>query len=155
MENWNSPVETEVHRSLAASLFNFTWDLMEKAQRSADEDRLMVHAAHASRFHWQVAGAPVNWARGEWQLSRVYWMLGRAQEAREAAQASLNLCENHDLGPFDTAFAHEALARALALLGRSDDKTRHVAIGRRLAALMPAGGDRQWVEDNLAEAAAL
>lgn len=155
MENWNSPVETEVHRSLAASLFNFAWDLMEKERRSADENRLMVHAAHASRLHWQAAGGPMHWARGEWQISRVYWMLGRTQEARDAAQASLNLCEEHDLGLFDTAFAHEALARVMALMGRTDDKTRHVALGQRLAALMPAGDDRQWVEDNLAEAAAL
>jgi hypothetical protein len=155
MENWNSPVETEVHRSLAASLFNLTWDLMEKQQRSADEDRLMVHAAHASRFHWQAAGSPVHWARGEWQISRVYWMLGRANAAQEAAQVSLDLCQAYDLGPFDTAFAHEALARTMALQGRDDDKTRHVVMGRRLAALLPAGDDRKWVEDNLAEAAEL
>lgn len=155
MENWKSPVEPEAHRSLAASLFNLTWDLMEKSQRSADEDRLMVHAAHASRLHWQEVGGPVHWARGDWQISRVYWMLARAAEALDAARASLTLCETHNLGPFDTAFAHEAMARAMALMDRDDDKTRHIALGRRLAALLPEGDDRQWVEANLAQAAQL
>ena len=38
-----------------------------------DDDR-MLHAAHASRFHWGEAPEcrPENLARGEWQISRVY-----------------------------------------------------------------------------------
>ena len=41
----------------------------------------MLHAAHASRFHWGEVGEPVNFARGEWQISRVYAVLGRPEPA--------------------------------------------------------------------------
>ncbi|MBA3365103.1 MAG: hypothetical protein H0U03_04865, partial [Actinobacteria bacterium] len=59
-------------RQLAVDLFNFVWTLLEKADRTGEEDDTMLHAAHASRFHWGEVGAPVNLARGEWQVSRVY-----------------------------------------------------------------------------------
>ena len=38
-------------------------------------------AARASRFHWGEVGEPVNRVRGEWQCSRVYAVLGRAEPA--------------------------------------------------------------------------
>lgn len=59
-------------RKLAASLFNHVWDLMEKKNRTIEENDRMIHAAHASRYHWGNVGEPVNLARGEWQVSRVY-----------------------------------------------------------------------------------
>ena len=31
----------------------------------------MIHAAHASRYHWSQVGTKANLARGEWQVSRV------------------------------------------------------------------------------------
>ena len=42
--------------------------------RSREDDDRMIHAAHASRFHWGEAPEckPENLARGDWQVSRVY-----------------------------------------------------------------------------------
>lgn len=40
-----------LHRQLGIDLFNHTWELLDKPNRTRDEDDAMIHAAHASRFH--------------------------------------------------------------------------------------------------------
>ena len=102
------------HRQLGVDLFNEVWRLMETRE---DDDRL-VHAAHASRFHWGEAPEckPENLARGEWLISRVYVVLGRAEPAVWHAQRCLERCEQNGIGDWDLAYAFEALARAFALV---------------------------------------
>ena len=79
----------------------------------------MIHAAHASRYHWgQVPSVtPAHLARGEWQISRVYAVLGRAEPALHHARRVLELCQQNGIGEWDLAFAYEALARAYAVAG--------------------------------------
>ena len=79
----------------------------------------MLHAAHASRFHWGEAEecGPENLARGEWQVSRVYTVLGRVEPAIWHARRCLEHCEQNGIGDCDLAYAYEALARAHALAG--------------------------------------
>jgi hypothetical protein len=54
-------LEPALERKVAADLFDDTWTLLEKPDRTERETDLMVHAAHASRFMWEET------ARGEWQ----------------------------------------------------------------------------------------
>jgi hypothetical protein len=123
------PVTPEQSRRLAADLFNQVWTLMEQSDRSSADDDRMLHTAHASRYLWGEVGEPVNRARGEWQVSRVYCLLGRAEPALHHAQRCLDECVANDLGGFDIAYAHGALARAQALAG-----DRAAAAGSRLRA---------------------
>jgi hypothetical protein len=106
---------------LASQLFNETWRLMEQEERTTADDDRMVHAAHASRYHWgQVATVtPAQLARGEWQISRVYTLLGRAEPAVHHAGRVLDLCRENGIGDWDLAFAYEALARAHAVAGNA------------------------------------
>jgi DNA-binding transcriptional MerR regulator len=104
-------------RRLAAALFNATWTMMEKENRSRDEDDAMLHMAHASRHHWGQIGTPINFGRGEWQCSRVYAVLGRAEPSLHHAQRCLDICQENGFGDFDLAFAYEALARGHAVAG--------------------------------------
>ena len=105
-------------RLLAAQLFNETWRLLEQEKRTQLDDDRMVHTAHAARCHWgQVPTAtPAHLARGEWQISRVYSVLGRA-EALHHARRVLDICQENGIGDWDLAFAYEALARAHAVAG--------------------------------------
>ena len=80
----------------------------------------MIHAAHASRWHWGRAGGPEQWAIGDWLCSRVYAVLDRGEPALYHAQRCLAVCEEHRMGNFVPASAHEALARAHAVLGDMD-----------------------------------
>lgn len=104
-------------RELAVALFNAVWDLLELDDRTADEDERMLHMAHASRYHWGQVGAPVNLVRGEWQCSRVYAMLDRAEPCLHHARRVLGLCQRHCISDFDLGYAYEALARAYAVAG--------------------------------------
>ena len=74
-------LDPDDERRLAVTLFNHTWRLMERTDRSALEDDEILHSTHASRAHWGVVGEPMHWARGEWQCARVYAVLGRAEPA--------------------------------------------------------------------------
>jgi DNA-binding transcriptional MerR regulator len=102
---------------LAAQLFNETWRLMDREDRSQEDDDRMVHAAHASRYHWgQVPTAtPAHLARGEWQVSRVYAVLTRPEPAIYHAQRVVDICLANGIGDWDLAFGYEALARAFAV----------------------------------------
>jgi DNA-binding transcriptional MerR regulator len=126
-EGWASPMATKAEpmdpddeRRLAASLFNSTWTLLEKESRARDEDDAMLHMAHASTHHWRQVGTPQNIARGEWQCSRVYATLRRAEPCLHHAQRVLDICQENGLGDFDLAFAYEALARGHAIGGDAE-----------------------------------
>jgi hypothetical protein len=54
------------HKKFAVDLFNLTWSLMNKKDRTKEEDDKMIHAAHASRFHWGEIVKPLQFERGEW-----------------------------------------------------------------------------------------
>ena len=73
------PLTSDQHLHCGKALFNFAWTLIEKADRTDDETELMINASHASWMHWSKVGKPVNFARSEWQLARVYAVAGRAE----------------------------------------------------------------------------
>jgi DNA-binding transcriptional MerR regulator len=133
---------TDAHL-LARQLFNETWRLMEQEGRTAADDDRMVHAAHASRYHWgQVpAATPAHLARGEWQISRVYTVLGRAEPALHHARRVLAICREHDIGDWDLAFAYEALARAHAVAGDAGQAREYT--DQALAAAEDIGEDEE------------
>jgi hypothetical protein len=116
-------LDPATHRRLGRDLFNFTWTLIEKADRTAAEVDEMIHATHASRYHWSKAeGATIaNLARGEWQCARVYSVLGRGEPALWHAMRCLELVEDAERAgvaeDWDRAGAYEALARAHATAG--------------------------------------
>ncbi|MDQ4026352.1 MAG: hypothetical protein M3217_12830, partial [Actinomycetota bacterium] len=92
---------------------------------------------------------PENRARSEWQCSRVYAVLGRAEPALHHAGRCLELCEEHGIGDWDLAFAHEALARAYAVGGEADNATRHEALARQLGGQIAEDDDREHLFESL------
>ena len=120
----------EENQQWAIQLFNHTWELLNLDERTTDQIDEMIHCAHASRFHWGVVGAPVNFARGEWQISRVYSVLGRSEPALFHAHRCLDICDMHKIGDFDRAFAYEALARAYKIAGNDDECEKYLELGR-------------------------
>jgi len=115
----------EWHRKQAIHSFNSTWDLMDKKERTREDDMAMIHTAHASRFHWSVIGKELEAARGEWQISRVYSILKHSESAKFHAEHSLALCLENAIGDFDLAFAYEALSRACAISGQKEEAKKY------------------------------
>ena len=143
-------LEREYHQKFAKDLFNYTWQLLDKPERSRDEDDRMIHAAHASRFHWGEVGTPVNWARGEWQISRVYTVLKRPEPALYHAQRCLDLCQVNHIGDFDVAYAYEALARAYAIGGKQNDVETYMQLAREAGEQIAEQDDKELFERDLA-----
>ena len=134
----------KTHRELAVELFNLTWELMDRPHRTAEDTDHMIHAAHASRYHWGVVGEPINWQRGEWQVSRVYAIAGHPHACLYHAQRCMMITETYEIGGFDRAFAHEALTRAYSLLDDAEMMEKHLAMGRALAEQIEDEGDRTY-----------
>jgi len=110
------------HRQLGMDLFNHTWTLIRKVDRTQAEDDDMVSAAHAAALHWSRGGATLaNAARSQWQIARVYSTLGRAEPALWHARRSLELAqaatESGVAEDWDVPAALEGLARAHAVAG--------------------------------------
>jgi DNA-binding transcriptional MerR regulator len=144
------PIDVADRRQLAVDLFNRVWALLETPDRTAAQVDEMIHAAHASRYHWGEVGAPENLARGEWQCSRVYSVLGRAEPALWHARRSLAMCEEHGIGDWDVAFAWEAIARAQRVAGDHASADASVARARELGAAIADAEDRELLEGDLA-----
>lgn len=139
-------------RQLAVDLFNHVWALLEKLGRTPEDDDEMIHAAHASRHHWASAGTAINLARGEWQCSRVYSVLGRAEPALHHALRCLAYTETADEAEdWDLPFAHEAIARAYLVAGDEPRSREHAARAREFAAGVAEPDDREHLLGQLAE----
>ena len=143
-------IDPAAERALAVDLFNHVWTLLETEPRTPDQDDEMLHAAHASRHHWGMVGEPVNRARGEWQCSRVYAVLGRSEPAMWHARRCLALCEAHGIGDFDVAFAWEAVARAARVAGDHPEADAALARARALASALAEEEDRELLLGDLA-----
>ena len=133
-----------LHRKFAVDCFNGTWDLMDKTDRTPADDARMVHMAHASRFHWGEIGTPLNFARGDWQLSRVYALLGQGENALRFGKSSLHLCQENNIGDFDLAFAYEAITRAFALLGDVENTEKHHGFAKQAGDAIEKKDDRDY-----------
>ena len=150
MKRRADPLRQSQHRRLAADLFNYTWSLLDLKDRTTAEEEEMLHAAHASRYHWGHAGTPLNIAVGEWQISRVYSALGRAEPALWHARRSLEMARRHKLGRFYLAYAYEGAARASAVAGQKRDRDRYLREAHRIGATVRDRDDRRMLMEDLA-----
>jgi DNA-binding transcriptional MerR regulator len=145
-------IDAEAQRRLAADLFNKTWTLMEKSDRTPEEDDEMLHCAHASAYHWLQIGTQANKARGEWQCSRVYTVLGLGEPALRHAQRCLDVVQGSpgEMEQFDLPAAYEALGRAHSLAGDLTEARRYVELGRAETEKIVDDDDRQIMEADFA-----
>jgi hypothetical protein len=140
---------TSPERELGVELYNSSWALMERPDRTPEDDDELVHHVHASMYHWLRSPEcePKHRARGEWLCSRAYAVLGRAEPALHHARRSLELCEQHagNIEDWDLAFAYEALARASRVAGDEGEARRYEQRGRELADQISDPEDKEIV----------
>jgi hypothetical protein len=109
----------------------------------------MLHMAHASRHHWGQVGKPENLGRGEWQCSRVYAVLGRAEPCLHHARRCLDICQENGITDWDLAFAYEALARGHAVAGDAEQARAFTQQALAAAEDITADDDRELVLSDL------
>jgi hypothetical protein len=137
------------HQYFAADCFNKAWDLLDKLERSAEEDRLMVLLNQASIWHWlnRPDCRADNLSVGYWQASRIQAVLGRADEARR--QAEICLSNSHELPPFYLGYAHVAFARAEFIAGHPDQGRKRLETALELAARVEDEEERRLFQNDL------
>jgi hypothetical protein len=143
-------LDEATHRRLGVDLFNHTWTLLEIADRTPAQIDEMIHSTHASRYHWSKAGTAANLSRGEWQCSRVYAVLGRAEPALWHARRCVEIYEANGIGDWDIASAYEAMARAIAVGGDLAGAREWAARARTACDAIVEPEDREGIEGDLA-----
>jgi hypothetical protein len=152
MGAWSESLDAEALRRLGIDLFHRTWELLDQPERSVEDDDEMVHAAHASAYHWSRVGTAANRARSEWQCSRAYAVLGRAEPALHHARRCLEIAEASpgEMEEFDLPFAYEALARAHAVAGDEAQAREWLERARGAGEGISDEDDRALLEADLA-----
>ena len=149
----SSVIDADTHRSLAVELFNHVWRLLETEDRTPEQDDEMVHAAHASRWHWAQTGVddlPQRLAVGEWQCSRVYAVLGRGEPAVHHARRCLALAEGPGIEDWVLAAAYEGMARASRTAGDEASFAEWRTKARQATTAIADREDREVIEGDLA-----
>ena len=146
-------LDAATQRQLGVDLYNSTWVLLEKADRTPAETDEMLHRAHASRWHWARVGADVNLARGEWLCSRVYATLGRGEPALWHARRCVEIDEAlpaEARESWDLPAAYEAMARASLVAGDTASGALWKAKATTALESIADADDRMPIEQDLA-----
>jgi DNA-binding transcriptional MerR regulator len=145
-------IDPATHRRLGVALFNHVWTLLEVPDRTPAQVDEMIHAAHASRYHWSLAEGmtPINLGRGEWQCSRVYAVLGRGEPALWHARRCLAAAQGSDAEDWDLAAAFESMARASAVAGDPTAAAEWKAKAVEAIVAIADPADREVIEGDIA-----
>lgn len=138
------------HKHFSTQCFNKAWDLLDKSRRTVQEDEDMIRLSLASHWHWTQREdyTEKEMSIAHWQTSRIYAMLGQADNARRYGQLCLAASEGEDLPPFCLGYAYEALARAESVAGNSDKMEEYLLQARRVADTMSDPDvQKQFLED--------
>jgi len=139
------------HRFFSADCFNRAWTLIELPERTPSQEEELLRLTFASHWHWtrREDYAPDKASVGYWQISRVFALLGQADNARRFARRCLEMIEGSETAPFFFAYAHEALARAEALAGNDAEAGKHLETARRLTESVEDEALRKLILDDL------
>lgn len=140
------------HETFSVQCFNRAWDLMDKIDRSLDEDEEMLRLGMASLWHWTQRSDCTNQHQsiGYWLISRIHALLGRADEARRYGEFCLAKSDSADVAPFALAYAYEALARAESVAGNAESRDQYIAESREIIDTISDPDTRKMLLDDLA-----
>lgn len=144
-----------LHRELSVKCFNRTWDIIDRADRTAADNQEMLQLAYTSLWHWNQRDDCTDQQRsiGYWQVSRVHALAGHADAARAAAECCLQVSPEDQ--PFLQGFAHEALCRAESVAGNSEAAQQHLQLARSYADRITNADEQKMLRDDLDALAAM
>lgn len=132
------------HRWFAVECNNEAWELVEKADRSAEQTRRMIHLAHAAALHWSAIGKPIHAERAECLLATVYAAAGGWEAAALHIELGLALSENRveDEAPFDRAALLACAASIYRRTAPDADGPRYAKLAQDAFAQLTDADDR-------------
>ena len=139
------------HRYFSTHCFNAAWDLLDKKERTPDENEQMIRLCLAATWHWTQRPdcSATNLSVGYWQAARIYAVLGQPDNARRYGQLCLSASQGEGVMPFYLAYAYEALARAESVAGNGQLMQVYLAEARRLLDRVGEAEERMQLEGDL------
>jgi len=121
------------HNYFSTNCFNAAWDFIEMKDRTDDDNDAMIRMAQTSFWHWLQRDDKTDrhLSVGYWQLSRVYALAGKSDEARYYGNMSLKYSEKEE--PFYKGYAYEALARVAAIENQKEKAKEYLTQARQFA----------------------
>ncbi|MGD8456354.1 MAG: hypothetical protein PVF83_08225 [Anaerolineales bacterium] len=140
------------YKHFSAACFNEAWELLDKPDRTTEEDEQMLRLSMASHWHWTQREdcANTNISVSYWQTSRVFAVLGQAENAKRYAEMCLAVSQGDDIPPFYLGYAYEALARAELVAGNRKQMTQHLKEVQKAAEKVTDSEEKKWLLDDLA-----
>lgn len=141
----------QAHKFFAVSCFNATWNLMDKQDRTPEEDEEMLRLTMASSWHWTKREdcVPQNMSIAYWQVSRVHAIVGRGDEALRYGQLCLDVSQGEGIDAFALGYAYEALARAEMVLGNREGMQTHIEKAHEVAERVSDDDTKKMLTDDL------
>jgi hypothetical protein len=140
------------HKYFSAECFNRAWDYIDKPVRTTSDGDTMLQLSLASLWHWTQREdcTSTNLSIGYWQVSRVYSLLGQADNARHYGELCLDASEKEGVPPYYLGCAYEALARAEQVSGNRNEMQALLTQAKQLAAKLTDPEEKQMLEKDLA-----
>ena len=139
------------HKYFSAECFNKAWKFIDKPTRSAKDEEEMLSLSLTSLWHWSQREdhTPTNMSVGYWQVSRVYALMGQADNARRYGQLCLETSQGKGILPFYLGYAYEALARAASVVGDQELRGHYLEEAQRIAETLPDKEAKKQLLDDL------
>lgn len=126
----------------AAACNNRAWQLVEQSDRSPSDVHEMLHAAHASAWHWARIGTALNEARSHMLLGMAHALAGDGSLGLRYAMLAFNYFNEHEAPDWEQAFAHATLAAAAKAAGNTALHAEHYVEADRLGQAIADEQDR-------------
>jgi molybdopterin-guanine dinucleotide biosynthesis protein A len=127
-----------VHRDLAMTTFNRSWDLIDAADRDEEAEAELLALAFTSWWHWHQVGTPENEALADHHVAKALALVGDGVLSLRFAQRAMDAAGREHWTDWKLVACHEGLARAYAAVGDHSEKDRHL---RAAAELLPGLDD--------------
>jgi hypothetical protein len=127
----------------AVACNNRAWELVERRERTPTDVHEMLHAAHASAWHWARVGTELNEARANMLLGMAHALADDGPLALRYAMLAFNYFNEHEAKDWEQAFVHATLAAAAKAAGDSALHREHHAEARRLGDAIAERQDRE------------
>jgi hypothetical protein len=139
------------HKYFSAHCFNHAWDLIDKSERTSEEDEQMIHLSLASQYHWSQREdfSSTSASIGFWQTSRIYALIGQVDNARRYGQLCLDASQEEGVPPFYLGYAYEALARAEAAGGKEKEMQAFLDLAKSTAEKIDEADEKKMLLDDL------
>ena len=123
----------EFHNKMARKTNGGVWGVLDNDSPSAEELDKALEMAFASLYHWRQVGKPINIARGEYMVSRVFSHMRNGDMALLYAERTLKLTEEaDDKADFDMGFAYEVLAKAHSVKGDKKNTKKYIEMAQKV-----------------------